>query len=128
MFSLHDFIMDGLCRAIGKMADFQVILNAVGWHTKAVLSTEDLELLAAKIAEKDASQNLPAAEDVEVGEAAEETLSLTDIADEEVASLTDAAAMQAGEAAEEAIADEEAETSLTENTPNEKTVTASDAD
>ena len=42
MFNLKDFIKKGLLDAVGKMADYQVILNAVGWHEKGVLSEEDL--------------------------------------------------------------------------------------
>lgn len=42
MFSLREFIKSGLINAIGKMADYQVILNAVGWFEKGVLFEEDL--------------------------------------------------------------------------------------
>ena len=42
MFNLRDFIKKGLINAVGKMADYQVILNAVGWHEKGVLSEDDL--------------------------------------------------------------------------------------
>lgn len=42
MFNLGDFIKRGLLDAVGKMADYQVILNAAGWHEKGVLSAEDL--------------------------------------------------------------------------------------
>ncbi len=52
MFSLRHFIMEGLLSAIGKLADYQIIMNAVGWHTKAVLTAEDLELLGLRITEK----------------------------------------------------------------------------
>lgn len=41
-FNLKDFIKKGLLDAVGKMADYQVILNAAGWHEKDVLSEEDL--------------------------------------------------------------------------------------
>ena len=54
MFSLHDFILDGLMRAVGYMADYQIILNAVGWHQKAVLTTDDLEKIAVAIQDKEA--------------------------------------------------------------------------
>ena len=43
MFSLRKFIKKGLLDAVGKMADYQVILNAAGWHEKGVLMEEDLE-------------------------------------------------------------------------------------
>lgn len=42
MFSLKGFIKKGLLDAVGKMADYQVILNAVGWLEKGVLAEEDL--------------------------------------------------------------------------------------
>lgn len=42
MFSLNGFIKKGLLDAVGKLADYQVILNAVGWHEKGVLSEADL--------------------------------------------------------------------------------------
>ena len=42
MFSLRDFIKRGFLSAIGRMADYQIILNAVGWYEKGVLSDEDL--------------------------------------------------------------------------------------
>ena len=42
MFSLKDFIKSGLLKAIGNMADYQIILNAVGWLEKGVLTEDDL--------------------------------------------------------------------------------------
>ena len=42
MFSLREFIKNGLIKAIGKMADYQIILNAAGWFEKGVLIEEDL--------------------------------------------------------------------------------------
>lgn len=42
MFNLAEFIKKGLIDAVGKMADYQVILNAAGWHEKGVLSEDDL--------------------------------------------------------------------------------------
>lgn len=42
MFSLKKFIKKGLLNAVGKMADYQVILNAVGWFEKGVLMEDDL--------------------------------------------------------------------------------------
>ena len=49
MFSLNDFIKKGLLDAVGKMADYQVILNATGWHEKGVLDEDDLAEISAKI-------------------------------------------------------------------------------
>ena len=42
MFNLKDFIKKGLLDAVGHMADYQVILNAAGWHEKGVLDEDDL--------------------------------------------------------------------------------------
>ena len=42
MFNLKDFIKSGLIKAVGKMADYQIILNAVGWFEKGVLEESDL--------------------------------------------------------------------------------------
>ena len=42
MFSLKEFIKKGLVKAVGKMADYQIILNAVGWLEKGVLTEDDL--------------------------------------------------------------------------------------
>ena len=42
MFKLGDFIKKGLLKAVGEMADYQIILNSVGWFEKGVLTSEDL--------------------------------------------------------------------------------------
>ena len=42
MFSMRNFVKDGFLKAVGKMADYQIILNAAGWHEKGVLTEEDL--------------------------------------------------------------------------------------
>lgn len=42
MFKLSDFIKTGLLKAVGNMADYQIILNAVGWLEKGVLTEDDL--------------------------------------------------------------------------------------
>ena len=49
MFNLREFIKKGLLDAVGKMADYQVILNATGWYEKSVLLEEDLAEISAKI-------------------------------------------------------------------------------
>lgn len=53
-FSLHDFIMKGLRDAVGKMSDYQIILNSVGWMEKGVLTEADLAEIQALIDEKNA--------------------------------------------------------------------------
>lgn len=58
MFSLKNFIKNGLLKAIGNMADYQVILNAVGWHEKGVLDENDLaEIQAAIEAQEQTAEN-----------------------------------------------------------------------
>ena len=42
MFSLREFVKKGFLDAIGKMADYQIILNAAGWQEKGVLTEDDL--------------------------------------------------------------------------------------
>lgn len=42
MFSMRNFVKDGFLKAVGKMADYQIILNAAGWHEKGVLTEDDL--------------------------------------------------------------------------------------
>ena len=49
MFSLREFVKGGLLKAVGKMADYQVILNAAGWHEKGVLDESDLADVQAAI-------------------------------------------------------------------------------
>ena len=41
-FTLSGFIKRGLMAAVGRMADYQIILNAAGWMEKGVLTEEDL--------------------------------------------------------------------------------------
>lgn len=55
MFSLRDFIFKGLTDAIGKMADYQVRLNAAGWLEKGVLTEDDLSEIERLIDAKKAS-------------------------------------------------------------------------
>lgn len=54
MFNLRDFIFKGLTDAIGKMADYQVVLNAAGWLEKGVLTEKDLSEIERLIDAKNA--------------------------------------------------------------------------
>ena len=54
MFNLGSFIKNGFIAAVGKMADYQIILNAAGWFEKGVLSEADLAEIQAAIDEKNA--------------------------------------------------------------------------
>ena len=49
MFNLRNFVKKGFLNAVGKMADYQIILNAMGWYEKGVLMEEDLEEINSKI-------------------------------------------------------------------------------
>ena len=55
MFNLGSFIKGGLVAAVGRMADYQIILNAAGWFEKGVLSEADLAEIQAAIDEKNAN-------------------------------------------------------------------------
>ena len=48
-FTLSGFIKRGLIAAVGKMADYQIILNSVGWMEKGVLTEDDLMEIQAAI-------------------------------------------------------------------------------
>ena len=54
MFNLGSFIKSGFIAAVGKMADYQIILNAAGWFEKGVLSESDLAEIQAAIDDKNA--------------------------------------------------------------------------
>ena len=49
MFSLRNFVYDGLVYAIGKMETYQIMLNAAGWYEKGVLNDQDMEVLKMRI-------------------------------------------------------------------------------
>lgn len=42
MFNYREYIKNGFLKAIGKMADYQIILNSAGYLEKGVLTEEDL--------------------------------------------------------------------------------------
>lgn len=54
MFNYRNFLMAGFKGAVGKMADYQIILNANGYYEKGVLTEEDLAQLQTLIDEKNA--------------------------------------------------------------------------
>lgn len=68
MFSLKEFIKKGLIGAVGSMADYQIILNAVGWLEKGVLDETDLAEIQSAI-----DSQYPVAVSEEVTENAEES-------------------------------------------------------
>ena len=61
-FTLSGFIKRGLLSAVGKMADYQIILNAAGWLEKGVLSETDLMEIQAAIDEQYAVTEEPVEE------------------------------------------------------------------
>ena len=52
MFNLREFIKSGFIKAVGKMADYQIILNAAGWLEKGVLTEDDLAEIQAAVDEQ----------------------------------------------------------------------------
>ena len=69
-FTLSGFIKRGLIAAVGRMADYQIYLNAAGWLEKGVLTEEDLAEIQAAI---DAQYIVPEEEPVPEDEATSET-------------------------------------------------------
>lgn len=49
MFSFRNFLKKGFLDAVGKLADYQIILNASGYYDKGVLTEEDLAQINAAI-------------------------------------------------------------------------------
>ena len=71
MFNLASFIKNGFISAVGKMADYQIILNAAGWFEKGVLTETDLAEIQAAINDKNArleAEQLAAEEDAKAAE------------------------------------------------------------
>ena len=66
MFSLKGFIKKGLLDAVGKMADYQVILNAAGWLEKGVLDESDLAEIQSRIVANSADTELTEENESEV--------------------------------------------------------------
>lgn len=51
-FNLREYIKKGFIDAIGKMSDYQIILNSTGYFEKGVLLEEDLAEINRLIEEK----------------------------------------------------------------------------
>ena len=58
MFSLRSFVKGGMLAAVGRMADYQVILNAAGWLEKGVLTEDDLAEIQSAIEAQRAFETL----------------------------------------------------------------------
>ncbi len=90
MFTLSGFIKNGLIAAVGRMADYQIILNAAGWFEKQVLTESDLADIQAAINEKNArieAERLATEEAAKAEDTAPETVS-EEPAPEETAEIT----------------------------------------
>ena len=63
MFSLKEFVKSGFIKAVGNMADYQIILNAAGWLEKGVLDETDLAeietVINAQYSEERNAENEP---------------------------------------------------------------------
>ena len=73
MFNLGSFIKSGFIAAVGRMADYQIILNAAGWFEKGVLNETDLAEIQSAIEEKNARIEAERLAAEEVAKAAEES-------------------------------------------------------
>ena len=73
MFNLGSFIKNGFIAAVGRMADYQIILNAAGWFEKGVLTETDLSEIQAAIDEKNARLEAERIAAEEAAKAAEES-------------------------------------------------------
>ena len=61
-FSMRDFVKNGFLNAVGKLADYQIILNASGWFDKGVLTEDDLSEIQSAIDSKNAPPSTPGAD------------------------------------------------------------------
>ena len=84
MFNLGTFIKGGFIAAVGKMADYQIILNAAGWFERGVLNETDLAEIQSAIAEKNARIEAERAAAEEAANAVE------DMADDETSGTDEA--------------------------------------
>ena len=73
MFNLGTFIKGGLVAAVGRMADYQIILNAAGWFEKGVLTESDLAEIQTAIDDKNARLEAERIAAEEAAKAAEES-------------------------------------------------------
>ena len=70
MFNYREFLMAGFRNAVGKMADYKVILNANGYYEKGVLAEDDLAELQEMIDAKN-SLSVVAECELQIDEATE---------------------------------------------------------
>ena len=77
MFNLGSFIESGFIAAVGRMADYQIILNAAGWFEKGVLSESDLAEIQTAIDEKNARLEAERLEEEETADISADEIVLT---------------------------------------------------
>ena len=65
MFSLKEFVKLGFLKAVGKMSDYQIILNAAGWLEKGVLTEDDLAEIDTAISAQYPTETISEVETVE---------------------------------------------------------------
>ncbi|MCH5190475.1 MAG: hypothetical protein J1F37_07935 [Oscillospiraceae bacterium] len=65
MFNFRNYILKAFIDAIGKMADYQIILNSAGWHEKGVLTEDDLSDIQKRIDAKNAASVEGVTDDVQ---------------------------------------------------------------
>ena len=51
MFNIREYVKNGFIAAVGKIPDYQIILNSAGWCDKGVLTQEDLAEIQSRISE-----------------------------------------------------------------------------
>lgn len=87
MFNMREYIKQGFIDAIGKMSDYQIILNSAGYAEKGVLLEEDLEEISALLKEKNSKEieNSSSVEEIpeENAEIFEEIIEPTEVGPEE---------------------------------------------
>ena len=74
MFNFREWIMQGYKDAVGKMQDYQIILNATGYYEKGVLLEEDLAELQELINVKNTVETNNKENYEEIEETEEDTL------------------------------------------------------
>ena len=65
MFNFRNYILKAFIDAIGKMADYQVMLNAAGYQEKGVLTEDDLSEIERRIDAKNAASVEDVTDDVQ---------------------------------------------------------------
>ena len=97
MFSLREYIKKGFLDAVGKMSNYQIILNSAGWMEKGVLTEEDLTEINTAIEAWEAEQTVT----VEIVELSEDEISVEEI----VEGTTEDIGIESEEVAEDSVAE-----------------------